>query len=566
MLYSELIEVYEKLEKTSSKLKKTEIMAGMLKKTGPKLLPKVVLLLTGRVFPAWSDKVLGVANQLMVRAVARGVGTDTKTVTKKFKETGDLGKTAEWLIDKKKQQTLLKKRLDVETVFSNLQSIAIQTGGGSQDRKLNLVIELLSHASPSEARYLVRTVLEELRVGVAEGILRDSIAQAFGLEPSNVEGAWFLRPDYGEIARIAKEEGQAGLKAVKLELGKPIMLLLAEKAPDLKTAMESYERFVLEFKYDGMRALIEKKGEKVWVFTRRLENVTNAFPDLVKLCKDAVQAKDCIIEGEVLGIDPKTGRPQPFQMLSTRIKRKYKIEQAEKEIPVQLNLFDMVYLNGKTFFDIPLEKRFEALKEIIKPIPGKVRFVNRLITRDMKKAEEFYSQALSEGQEGLMVKNLEANYVPGRRVAGGWLKVKPVMETLDLAIIGAVWGTGKRAGWMGSLILGCRDPQTGNFLECGMLGTGIKEKKTKPDDITFLDITRMLKPLIESEKEGVVRIRPKVIIEVAYEEIQKSPTYSSGWALRFPRFIRMREDKSITDCDTLARIEHLYNIQKGKKE
>ncbi len=565
MLYSELIRVYEQLEKTPSKLKKTEIMAGMLRKTSPELLPKVVLLLTGRVFPAWSGEVLGVANQLMVRAVARGVGTDTKTVTRKFKETGDLGKTAEWLIEKKKQQTLLKKKLDVETVFSNMQSIARQTGGGSQDRKLNLVIELLSHASPSEARYLVRTVLEELRVGVAEGILRDSIAQAFGLEPSVVEKAWFLRPDYGEIARIAKEKGEAGLRAVRLELGKPIMLLLAEKSPDLKTAMEAYERFVIEFKYDGMRALIEKKGDKIWVFTRRLENVTSAFPDLVKLCRESIKARNCIIEGEVLGVDPKTGRPQPFQMLSTRIKRKYRIEQAAKEIPVQLNLFDMVYLDGKTFFETPLEERFEALKRIIKPIPGKVRFVQRLMTKDIKKAEDFYSQALSEGQEGVMVKNLDAKYVPGRRVAGGWLKVKPVMETLDLAITGATWGTGKRAGWLGSLILGCRDPQTGRFLECGMLGTGIKEKKTKPEDVTFLDITKMLEPLIESEKEGRVWIRPKIIIEVAYEEIQKSPTYSSGWALRFPRFIRMREDKSVNDCDTLARIEHLYNIQKGKE-
>ncbi|MFQ5648066.1 MAG: ATP-dependent DNA ligase, partial [Candidatus Aenigmatarchaeota archaeon] len=310
---------------------------------------------------------------------------------------------------------------------------------------------------------------------------------------------------------------------------------------------------------------IHKKGEKLWLFTRRLENVTAAFPDVVEMCRRAIKARECIIEGEALAIDPKTHRPMPFQMLSTRIKRKYGIEKARKEMPVQVNLFDIVYLDGRSLFQEPLKERDRALKSVVKPIPGKFQFAEKLITKDLKKAEAFYKKSLAAGQEGLMVKNLDARYQPGRRVAGGWLKVKPVMESLDLAIIGATWGTGKRAGWLGSLILGCRDPESGKFLECGMLGTGIKEKKTKPEDVTFLDMTNMLKPHIEQEKGGTVKIKPKVVIEVAYEEIQKSPTYASGWALRFPRFIRLRLDKSPAEADTRERIKSLYKIQKGKK-
>ena len=477
---------------------------------------------------------------------------------------GDLGLVAEFYSKKKKQSTLLKKTLHVKDVFEILQKIAKQEGKGSQERKLNLIVHLLVSASPKEALYLTRTLLEELRIGIAEGLVRDAISKAFEIPVKIVENAWFLYPDYGEIARIAKEKGEKGLKRVKIELGRPIMVLLAEKAPNLKTALESFKKCAIEYKYDGMRSLIHKKGNKVWVFTRRLENVTSAFPDIVEMCKKGLKADKCIVEGEAIAYDPKSKRPMPFQMLSQRIKRKYGIEKIRKEIPVELHLFDIIYLNGKTFFDIPLKERRKELEKIVK-VGKKLKLSKQLITKDLKKAQKFYEEALAAGQEGVMVKNLDAKYKPGRRVAGGWLKVKPIMETLDLAIIGATWGTGKRTGWLGSFILGARDPDTGKFLECGMLGTGVKEKKTKPTDVTFKDLTEMLKPYVEWEKDSQVKIKPKIVIEVAYEEIQKSPTYSSGWALRFPRLIRFRPDKSPEEADTIDRVKHLYQIQKGKK-
>jgi len=566
MKYSLLADVYEKLENISGKLEKTHIISKLLIETPKELLPKIVLLIEGRVFPSWSEEELGVANQLMIKAIAKSYGVRLEDVIKVFKKSGDLGISVEIFVSKRKQVTLGRRELSVEKIFENLQLIARQTGGGSQERKLNLITELLIQANPKEARYVVRTILSDLRVGVAEGILRDAIAEAYKVSPEEVENAWFLNPDYGEIAEIAKERGKSGLDKVKIELGKPIMVLLAEKAPSLEEAINSFDKVALEYKYDGARFLIHKKDDKIWIFTRRLENVTKAFPEVVDICKKNLRAESCVVDGEAVAINPKTGRPMPFQTLSQRIKRKYEIEKTIKEIPVELNLFDIVYLNGKTFFDLNLEKRREALEGTVKIIPGKIQLAKQLVTKDLKKADAFYKEALNAGHEGLIVKNLEAKYQPGRSVAGGWLKVKPVMESLDLVITGATWGTGKRAGWLGSYILGCRDPDTGKFLECGMLGSGIKEKKTEPTDFTLEDMTKLLKPDIEFEKGSEVKIKPKVVIEVAYEEIQRSPTYSSGWALRFPRFLRIRWDKGADEADTTERIADLYGMQKGKKQ
>ena len=565
MKYSVLAENYEKLEKTSSKLEKAHIIAELLKETAAELLPEVVLLLNGRVFPAWSEEELGVANQLMIKAIAKSCGIDDKKIVKEFNKCGDLGLVVEQFSGSKKQTTLGMKELTVENVFGNLQMIAKQTGKGSQDRKMDLIAELLIQARPKEARYIVRTVLSQLRIGVAEGIVRDAIAEAFDVDSKKVEKAWFLDPDYGEIAKIANEKGEKGLEKVKIEIGRPVMVQLAEKAPSLKDAVNSFDNVALEYKYDGARMLIQKDDNKIWIFTRRFENITRNFPDVVEYCKKGLKAKNCVIDGEALAIDKKTGKPLPFQTLSQRIKRKYDIKKTAKEIPVELNVFDVIYLDGKALFDLTLEERREKLSKIIKKLPGKMKMAQRLVTKDLKKAQKFYDDALKEGQEGLMVKDLEAKYLPGRRVAGGWLKVKPILETLDLVVIGGTWGTGKRTGWLGSFILGCRDPITGNFMNCGMLGTGVKEKKSQETDTTFKELTKMLKPYIESEKGNEVKIKPKIVLEVAYEEIQKSPTYKSGFALRFPRMVKVRWDKGPEEADDLKRLENIYNIQKGKK-
>src|SRR3989304_5781328 len=278
MRYSILSDAYEELESTSKKVAKNEIIAKLLKKTPPEDLERVVLLLTGRVFPPWDDREIGVAENLLMKAIAKATGASNKEVVEKSKKSGDLGSTVESFIEKKKQRTLGGEELTVKRVFDNLHKIAEQQGSGSQDRKLNLLAELFSDATAKEARYIARSVLEQLRIGVAEGIIRDAIAQAFEINPEDVENAWNSLPDYGEIARIAKEKGTKGLQKIELQLGVPCNVLLAEKVPDLKTALDSFENPWLNYKYDGMRVVIQKKGDKIWVFTRRLEDVTKAFP------------------------------------------------------------------------------------------------------------------------------------------------------------------------------------------------------------------------------------------------------------------------------------------------
>ncbi|MBI4182314.1 MAG: ATP-dependent DNA ligase, partial [Candidatus Aenigmarchaeota archaeon] len=547
MQYARLAEAYALLEQTPSRLQKVEAVSALLREIPGSLLRQVTLLVQGTVFPAWDQRELGIANQLMVKALAQAAGHAEEKVADLFKREGDLGLVAERLA--RKQTTLAARKLSVEQVFENLQAVAGVEGHGAVERKLALVAELLSFASPAEAKYVVRTVLGTMRVGVAEGVIRDAIAVAFFLPEEKeraiqaVEWAWFLRSDYGEVSVIAKERGLPGLEEVGLEVGKPYHLLLAERVPSLEEGLKAYPRAVLEWKYDGARVAIHKRGQDIWLFTRRLEDITRQFPEVADWARAALLPRQVIVEGEMLAF---RGKPLPFQDLSQRIKRKYDIEKIAAAIPVQVNLFDITLLEGRTLFKVTQEERRRLLEKSVRPLPGRLQLAQQLRPSGPAEAEQFYQQALDAGQEGVMIKNLDASYQPGRRV-GYWLKVKPTLEHLDLAIIGGTWGTGKRTGWLGSLVLGCRTPE--GFRACGMIGTGIKEKG---EGVTFAELTRLLKPAILATRGSEVVLRPKIVVEVAYEEIQQSPTYASGWALRFPRVVRIREDKPLDEVDDLA--------------
>jgi DNA ligase-1 len=405
--------------------------------------------------------------------------------------------------------------------------------------------------------------LGELRVGVAEGLIRDAIVEAFLIKEGEkkkeemtelVDYAWNILSDFGEVAKIAREKGAEGLKNVKIQVGRPIQVMLGLAAPSIEEVVKKFGKIVAQYKYDGARCQIHKKGDKIWIFTRRLENVTQQFPDIVELSKEGLKAEECIVEGEAIGIDKKTGYPLPFQVLSQRIHRKYDIEKMVKEIPIQVNLFDIVYLDGKMLLNKPLIEREKILKKILKEIPGKFQFAKEIITDDLKKLEEFYHEALNAKQEGLMLKVPTSRYVFGRHVETMY-KIKPIMETLDLVVIGATWGEGARAKWLTSYLLACRDPDTGKFLSCGMMSTGLTEEQ-------YEEMTRLLKELIISEKGKEVIVKPQIVVEVGYQEIQKSPNYESGFALRFPRFIRLRVgDKGPEEADSIDRLKKLYESQ-----
>lgn len=615
MDYSTLVEIYEKLGKTTKRLEKTAIIAELLSETKTEEADKITLLLNGRIFPEWSEEKIGIAAKTMLKALAVASGIPQDKIEQEWKKVGDLGLIAEKLMAKKKQATLFSHKLTVTKVFENLKKLATITGEGAVDQKVKLLAELLSNASPLEAKYISRTALEQMRVGIGDGTLRDAIArscfptfvQLFGeaekgdkksdekkcrnisaieeidahdrkeclvfeseyqaREAYNkliiaLEHAHNMTNDFGQVLAIARTKGYKGLLAVDIEPFRPVQVMLYQKAKDIAEAFEAVGKpAAFEYKYDGFRIECHKVGEKIKLYTRNFEEVTKQFPDVVEAVKKHVKCESCIFDSEVVGFNPKTTQYVAFQQISQRIRRKYDIEATVKKLPVEVNVFDILYYNGKSVIDKPFNERRALLSKIIHPKEREIVLSRIIVTEKKEEAQKFYNEALDKGNEGVMAKNLEAVYKPGSRVGFG-VKVKPVMESLDLAIVGAEWGEGKRARWMTSFIIACRDEE-GNLVEIGKVGTGIKE--LEGEGVTFQFFTDTLKKDIIEEKGKEIKLKPQLVIEVVYEEIQKSPTYSSGYALRFPRFIRIREDKGIKDCSTLKQVEELYREQRGRK-
>lgn len=549
MDFSTLTEVYQKLEKTSSRLEMTSIVATFLKDIPVDELSQILLFLRGRVFPAWSEKELGIGNKLVIRAISKVSGVRESDVENRIRETGDTGLAAESLLVKKAQTTLFSEKLTLSKVYGNLERLAELTGKGSQEKKLAYIEELLSFAEPVDARYIIRLILEELRLGVGEGIVRDAIAQTFSVESKLVEQAYSMCSDLGEVARIAKLEGNAGLNEVTLKTGRPVEVMLSQKIGSVKEAIEKFAKTAFEIKYDGARIQIHKEDGRIELYTRRLENVTKQFPEIVEGASKNIKAKSTIIEGELVAVKSRGDRhPRPFQDLSRRIKRKYNITELARNIPVEINLFDLIYHEGENKIGCKFEERRKLLEEIVNQTDV-FRLADQLITDNAEEAEVFYKKALELGHEGVMAKNLDAPYQPGSRV-GYMYKIKPVMETLDLVIVGATWGEGRRAHWLGSFLLAVFDPDRGDYLTIGRMGTGFTDEQLK-------EMTDLLKEDIVEEAGKEVTLKPRVVVEVAFEEIQKSPTYSSGYALRFPRLVRVRHDKGTEDADTPRRVEEL---------
>ncbi len=579
MRYSELVAVYEQLGSTSRRLEKTEHLAEFLRTVSADDTEAVVLLLQGRVFPQWDEREIGVAGQLVVKAISLASGADAKAVESEWKKTGDLGNVAENLIKRKRQHTLTSSELTVKKVFSNLMKLSDETGHGSVDRKLQLIAELLTSAKGVEARYITRTILGELRVGLGEGTLRDAITWAYFMKVTDgmnaeerekynsyvdaVQQAYDLTTDFSVVAKAAKEKGLKGLESVKIVLGKPIKVMLALKTDDVKEAFETVGKPAqVEFKYDGFRMEIEKDASgKISIFTRRLENVTSRFPDVVENVKKHVHAKTFILDAEAVGYDRKTSKYLPFQRISQRIKRKYDIERMAEEFPVEVNVFDILAFNGENMIKEPFRKRRELVEKIVGNATRKIRPTEAIVSDKEEEIEKFFTKSREAGNEGLMIKSLDAPYKPGARV-GHMLKYKKVTENLDLAIIGAEWGEGKRSKWLSSYDLACSSD--GKLVEVGKVATGLKEKPE--EGLSFEEMTKLLKPLITEGEGKHVKVKPKIVIEVAYEEIQKSPSYSSGYALRFPRVIRTRSsEKGVNDINTLEDVERLYGQQKKMK-
>ncbi|MBU7031879.1 MAG: ATP-dependent DNA ligase [Theionarchaea archaeon] len=541
MEFSRLISVYEALEDTTKRLEMTDIISDFIIDAPSRIIDILIYFLLGKVFPDWVDAELGVGTKLVLRVISQVSGISEPTLEDYIREEGDIGKACERAINEKKQVILFQEPLSVEYVYEILTKMSSFSGPRSQERKLKYLSNLFSSASGKEVKYLVRIVLGTMRTGIGEGTVRDAIALATGCETSQVERAFMVTNDLGLVAKTAKETPQ-DLETLNITFFKPIKFMLAQVST-LAEARERMSPMSCEIKYDGSRAQIHKKGKKIRIFSRRLEDITAALPDLTRAIGESVKG-DAIVEGEIVAIE--NDHPRPFQYVLRRLRRKYDIKEMIEKIPLKIYFFDLLYANT-SLIDLPFEKRRGLLEAAISPCEN-AALSEILITDSMEEAQRFFEHSLNIGHEGLMIKDPTSIYQPGAR-GKKWLKIKQTMETLDLVIIGAEWGEGRRAHWLASFLLGIRDEQ-GDFLEIGKVGTGIT------DDM-FKELTENLKPYIIEQKGKNVRLVPYLVVEIAYEEIQKSPNYESGYALRFPRVVRFREDKSVEEADDLDRLHEI---------
>jgi len=581
MEFGHLAECYEKIDSTTKRLEKTNYIAEFLKTVEDSDIDAVILLLQGRIFPSWSQEKIGVASKLIVKAISISTGLSLDEVEQAWKEIGDLGEVGAAFVGKKKQATLFSTSLTIEKVFANARKIATMQGEGSTDRKIKLIAELLTSAQPVEAKYIVRMVLEDLRVGIGEGTLRDAICWAYvhsvkydkekndlvlteeergvySSKTASVQEALDLTNDFSEVLKVAKTQGEEGLKKLTLQAGKPIKVMLYQRAKNVEEALERLGKpCAFEFKLDGFRLQIHKNKEGITLFTRRLEDVTKQFPEVVDYVNEYVAGDEFILDSEAVGYDASIKKHLPFQFISQRIRRKYDIASMVKKFPIELTIFDILFHNGESLIKKEFSERRALMEKIVTPVPYKLVLVRSLITSDAGEAERFFQDSLASGTEGLMGKKLDAIYKPGSRVGYG-VKIKSVMDPLDVVVVKAEWGEGKRAGWFTSFTVACNDG--GSLREMGKVGTGFKEKEDE-EGVTFGQMTELLKPLVVKESGREVTVKPELVISLKFEEIQKSPTYSSGYAMRFPRMMVIREEKPLEEIASLEEVEERFAEQ-----
>lgn len=541
MLFMDFSRTCEQLEVTSGRLDMIDIISRVLPTLTPEELPVFVRFVMGRIFPDWSSKKLGIGPNLLYEAIGYVAGMKKEQVIEKITITGDAGRAVEELLSIKSQTTFFHEDLDLVRVYTELITIAEMEGKKSQREKLLAVRRLLGNAHPLEGRYLTRIMLEELRIGVGEGSVRDAIGRAFSVDSALVEHAMQALNDAGEVARLARL-GPDALREVHITLFHPVRMMLAQQGtiPDM---IREHGRIAAEFKYDGSRFQFHKKGNWARLYSRRLEDVTAALPDVIeKLITSTTH--DVILDGEVIAI--KDNKPMPFQSVLRRFRRRHDIAEAQDAIEMVPNVFDILYLDGETLIDLPLEKRRQHLESVVN------RYIApQVVSSDPGAIEQTYKDALEAGHEGIMIKVPASPYSPGQR-GKNWIKIKPDVDTLDLAVIGGEWGEGKRAHIFGSFLVACQDQ--GKLIALSRVATGFSDEQ-------LAEVYDLLKDRVIKKSGKEVSFEPDLVFEVGYAELQVSPTYEGGFALRFPRFIRIRDDKNITDVETLDSIRERYQRQ-----
>jgi DNA ligase-1 len=515
--FTALAELCRALEATTKRKEKTGLLSGFLRGLELLEVSPAVLMVVGSIFPEFDPRTLEVGWRTMRNVLEGG-----------------------------RQTTLFDEPLTIVYVHDTLTRIAEASGTGSRRVKASLLEGLIARADPSEVEVLVRIIFGEMRIGVSEGMMLEGIAAASDVRVALVRRALMLTGNLGEIARLALESGEEGLEGVEMRLFVPLKPMLASMSYDIGEVIEAHGgESSFEYKLDGARIQIHRQGETVKVFSRRLSEVTESLPDVVETIREEVKSDDFILEGEAVAIG-EGGKPLPFQDLMRRFRRVHDVEAMADQIPLRLYLFDVLYHDGRLLIDDPYTERWRTLEEIC---PEEL-LTARIVSGDAEEAEMFLREAIEAGHEGLMAKRLDSEYTPGSR-GKRWFKIKPT-ETLDLVVTAADWGYGRRTGWLSNYHLAAREGD--DHLVIGKTFKGLTDEE-------FRWMTAHLQGLKSRETPGTVHVRPELVVEVAFNEVQRSPHYKSGYALRFARVTRIREDKAPEDADTLDRVRELYEAQ-----
>lgn len=588
MKYLELAKTYQKLEETTKRKEMTNYLVELFNNTPPDHIRDVIGLTRGSLYPDYEDWNIGMAEKMVIKAIANATGTDVAKITEKMKEKGDLGKAAEDAIKNKKQSTLFTKPLLVKYVSETLEKIGKASGAGSIDQKIKLLAGLLANATPLESRYLIRTILGQMRLGMADMTLMDALAIAYTDDAANrqiIERAFNISSDLGLIAEKLTE-GIEVIMDFKIVVGHPIRMMMAQRSANPDEIFEKLKGpFIAEFKYDGERLQIHKDGNDVFIFSRRLERISEQYPDVCEMVKTQISANRAIIEGEVVAYNPETGELRPFQELMHR-RRKYGIKEIMEEIPVNLFLFDLLYLEEDDFTTQSYPLRRKALENIVKETE-QLKLANQLEVSNREELEEFFELAVEKGCEGIMAKSIqeESIYQAGSR---GWLWVKfkrdyksEIADTLDLVVIGAFMGYGARTGYYGSLLMACYDPVDNKFKSVCRLGSGFTDEhlETLQNLLNKYQVSdKAPRVFINDSIKSTVDVwfKPTVVLEVQAAELTISPVHTcaldkirkgSGLAMRFPRFTgRIRDDKTAEQATSQQEIIDLFKGQLKKIE
>ena len=578
MEFSTLAEIFQRMEKTSKRIELTDILVELLKKTPKEILPNVVYLLQGIIRPNFEGVELGIAEKLAIHAISKSSGLSIKKIEDDYREGGDLGLTASNILKLKTQTTFTIEKITVERVYDTLFKIAKLEGKGSQDLKIKYISSMLNDATPVEAKFVMKILLGTLRLGVAENTVMDALAIAFTGKKENkeeIENAYNVSSDLGKVSLVVATDGIEEIKKFKISLFSPIRPMLADRVKSEAEAIKKMPQlFAAEFKLDGERVQIHKQMNKIILFSRRLENITQYYPDIIENIGKSINVDEGIFEAEIVPINENTGEFLPFQELMHR-RRKHKLEKAVLQYPITVNFFDVLYFDDRSCLNLEYTKRREILEKVVKE-DNFSKLVPTLLVKNENEIEDFLENSINSGCEGLMLKTPNAGYRAGAR-GSNWLKLKreyrnELGDSLDLVVIGAYFGRGRRTGLYGTLLLGTYNPENDTFPSICKVGTGFTDESL--DQLYQILSNKVIlkkNSRVVSEMEADVWLEPELVLEVVASEITLSPIHktglnlvrkNSGFALRFPKFTgKIRYEKAVEDASTHDEVLALYKNQ-----